>query len=851
MLWSTWLSLNPKQFERRLRRRLSRPVSHKDFISLYNNLSSLAAQHPERVVALSTAIANLLGVLGHVRDALLFWELTARASVVSGKLDGTFDALRRMIDLDSGEATRDIVLEIADASAKDPDRFGSSLDQRPRVLAAASRIFQHYGDMEQVARLHLQAAALYSRGGASQAAYRSIVDAEDIARETGSLRLLAEVYGVAVSTACEEGDPEWAVGAAERALAVWESIGEPPPAALLCNLGVSRMRLDQHEIAASNLRAALAAAVDESFAPVVRTNLAACLRAGGDLDGAWTTALEARNGLAGDCDPEHRLELALVTARIAGERHQTCDLIENIVDACHLLDYVLQDTLRLHHRRGIRERYVPRIEGLLRALPRTGPADQILLPIATVRSNSLGDWLSILSWADTVRADARVGPSDKAAIAAAISALRDFGAPHLFGYREKYDDAWSPMNRGCAWDNLSSLAAQIELEDLELPISTANLDLVVDRCRRRLHEGHCLMALTYSGHSAILWCLIGERYLCAHLPLGMLRDWKIAVLAHAGNEISREAFDGRIIALLDEAWAAVEPLLDAVSNASAQSIRFIQDFSDSLPLTALVMRHGVLAERMAEGEFHVRIVPALYDSDERELSSPSVLAVTDATEDLLLSNFEGRMFANAVEAAALSEVDAANESELQRLLGQADIVVISTHSSPLHIYTDPYFARMGAPSGGHLIGVETLQMFAPDLTASLVLLNTCHSGSGSARNFQHRFRTSDLVTYPALLTLNRRATISAGAWRTSDTVAFLHTRMVADALRAGHKPSYAIGVAIGRLPRLTKSQAIEMLSAIPDLAVRSAAVERLARAPERGLFSQPYVSGGIAVHGLL
>ena len=160
---------------------------------------------------------------------------------------------------------------------RDPDWFGVSLEINGRgYLPPRRRCFT--GLLEQVARLHLQAAAVYSRHGASQAAYRSIVDAENIAHEIGSPRLLAEAYGMATSTACEEGDPNWAIGAAERAISVWKEIGESPPAELLSNLGVARMRLGQHEEAATDLRGALAAASDQRLASTIRTNccLSAC-----------------------------------------------------------------------------------------------------------------------------------------------------------------------------------------------------------------------------------------------------------------------------------------------------------------------------------------------------------------------------------------------------------------------------------------------------------------------------------------------------------------------------------------------------------------------------------------------
>jgi hypothetical protein len=70
-------------------------------------------------------------------------------------------------------------------------------------------------------------------------------------------------------------------------------------------------------------------------------------------------------------------------------------------------------------------------------------------------------------------------------------------------------------------------------------------------------------------------------------------------------------------------------------------------------------------------------------------------------------------------------------------------------------------------------------------------------------------------------------------------------------LGKGLPPSVAMSRAIARLPRLTRTQALVMLARVASEPDRAAAEERLGAAPDLGLFSEPYVSGGYAVHGLL
>jgi tetratricopeptide (TPR) repeat protein len=851
MDWSEWVELSPDEFSARLTPEIYATTTASDWIDLYNALIVRAAGDAIRIAKIAQATAEALRAHDNAFGSLLFWELLARTSFETGSLEQCVTALNQMIELDTSEESKDEILELARAVGRDADNFGSSLDQRPRVYAAVMEILEHYGLREEIARLHLEAAALYSRHGASQAAYRSIVDAEHIAHELEEPRLLADVYGIAVSTAIEETDHEWAIGTGDSALAVWQSLGKDPPSSLLSNLGVAHMRVGNFPKGAAHMRAALAASDNPVLSSAIRINLAACLRSAGEVEEAWDVVLQAEEILAEDNDPERRLEFALIAARIAAERESGADLARLLNDAARHLDYALKDILRLHHRRGVRERFVPRIEGLLGAIPAEGSSEDILSSIISIRANALGDWLSILDWSVAIETNEVGGDDDRKAISSCLLRLRSFGAPHLFGYREKYDDAWNPMPGGNLWDELSAIAAPLERAGVPLPTSSMNLDAKLNLCRARLDEGHAIVAFTHVEEDVILWCLMRERYRSARIPRESFQNWRRAVLGHAAAAIDRTAFDREIRDLFDAIWAVAEPIFNDIADQELSSIRYLQDFSDSLPITGLALRHPKLAERMAKGDFQVRIVPALYAGAEAPLNHPSIVSIVSEADALLLSSCEAPCFAHAIAEASFEALSADPENAQSPAMRDADVILVSTHSSPLAFYTDAYFAKMGSPDGRHPISVERLQRFAPDMNAALVLLNACHSGAGVARNFQQIFRTSDLVTFPALFTLNRRAIVSAGAWKMSDTVSFLHSQLVADALAEGHLPAAALASSIARLPRMSRDEAITYLDRIENVSVRKQSAERLANAPLQGLFSAPYVSGGLAVHGLL
>lgn len=210
---------------------------------------------------------------------------------------------------------------------------------------------------------------------------------------------MARCYSVAVIVACEELDFRWAIGVGEQALDIYRSIELEVPANLFSNLGVAHMNLDETTLAISYFNRALACSGTSVTGEVgIRVNLSTCLRRDNQLlqVESMLMAAEAIGGL--EDHPEQALELALSAAKLAIAKGDISSLTQRLQIASKKLDHLLSYALRLHYRRGVRERYITRFEVLLRSLPASGPAESSLLPIVSTRGNSMGDWLAILSW---------------------------------------------------------------------------------------------------------------------------------------------------------------------------------------------------------------------------------------------------------------------------------------------------------------------------------------------------------------------------------------------------------------------------------------------------------------------
>lgn len=821
-------------------------------IKVYNALISHVVDQAVKVARLAEVAVGVYSDAGKDEETILYLELQTRALLCEQELDEAVLLVQRIV-LINHAASEPTVLELADDILNSKDSYGVSVDQRPRILARVAQLIERYGQQNRVVDIYLEAASLYSSHGAFQPAYRCLEHAEKVANSLGSLELKARCYSILMSVACEENDYSRGVKIGKLAIDAYKELSQECPAILLGNLGLAFMNLDDEEQAIGYFEQALLSAdCTDHVAISLRCNLSICFRRSGRLDETETMLALAESTPTADAQNRERLlEISLSGAKLAVERMDAPALIQRLHDATNHLDRILSDVLRLHHRRGIRERYITRIEGLLQALPSTGSTDDVLLPLIATRGNAMGDWLTILNWASNVRNSRSVPDEIILQLDNTLQRLREIGAPHLYGFRELSDDAWSFFNTASVWDHLSHIAAMIHSFSKDRPLDRANAQHQSALCFTRLEAGHCLMVMTYAGEAALLWCFIGNHYKRISIPLSLILEWCTAKVDYAQQLMSMSGFSSALNKLIRSLAPSLDGLFLDIAEAGCKSVRFIEDCFNDLPLTEFALRNSELCTRMAEGEFEVRMVPALIETKEAEGPIVSTAAIVDPRESLLLALYESQAFTQAASLAPATLLESNGYADLEEILGKYDALIVSTHGHSLSFFSDAYLANLGTSENPHPINVAAMQVAAPNLQLRLALLNTCFSGTRSSRNIEKRFRTSDTVALPNLFLLNRIAIALASMWRISDTACFTLTYYVGEGLKLGLEPSAAVTSAVAKVRMSTRTSVTNILKNNLPESLLAQALERISAAPDEGMFSSAYATAGFTIHGLL
>jgi tetratricopeptide (TPR) repeat protein len=653
-------------------------------IDVYNALIGSAQDSPFQVARLAEVAVEIYSSSGQKDETILYLELQVRALLGAQNLDRAMLLVERIACIDHG-ASEPTVLELAEDILSSKDSFGISIDQRPRVLAQIARLIQRYGQQEKVVQLYFDAASLYSSHGAFQPAYCCLDDAEEIVNSLDSLALKARYYTMLMSVGCEENDYNAGVAAGELAINAYQALDEDCPAILLGNLGVAYMNIGEESRAIGYFEQVLASTdLTDHMAVTLRSNLSICLRRCGRLVEAETVLAAAEAALRDDIhNVEGLLEISLSGAKLAVERKNTPLLIKRLQDASYHLDRILSDILRLHHRRGIRERYITRIEGLLHELPARGNVTDALLPIIATRGNAMGDWLTILGWASDASKSWPASDETIQQLNNALQSIRQLGAPHLYGLRENADDAWNVFNEVRAWDDLSNIAAIIHSQSSTRPLDNATAQHRSALCLSRIAAGHCIMIMTYAGETAMLWYFLGDQYKRISIPFIKLADWHVAQIDYAQQFLSRSGFTSALNTLISSLAPLLDTVFSDIAGAECKSVRFIEDCFNDVPLIEFALRNSELCAQMAEGKFEVRMVPAAIEPKEVEGPLLTTAAIVDCTGDLLLAPYESTAFTQAAGLAPTALMDVDGHADLEDLIGKYDALIVSTHGNSL------------------------------------------------------------------------------------------------------------------------------------------------------------------------
>jgi tetratricopeptide (TPR) repeat protein len=745
------------------------------------------------------------------------------ASCMAGDTERARRYLELLVDLTIESGTDPAALSAAE-NVRRLLPGNAKADHVPNILYELVRLYRHLGQFNKAIENLIVVAYLFADFGAFQTAYRSLAEAEDLARDNRLLQEYADVVSTLYSLCLLEGDHDHAQKIWPTLKQKYVELAKPVPTHLAVNRATLLFQTGDPSAARGAFEEALAdiEPSDESGRSKILINLSACLRELGKHALSDARMAEARRLMETfeEIDPEHWLEADLIATKNAVVTRNFAEAALRLNRVAKSLDAGVALVEKLHYRRGFRERYIPRIEGLLASLPSSGPAADVILVVAATRANRVSDWLYFLEWAETLAA--KLSPEEKVELEELVDQLAGHGSPHLFGYLEKYDDPMSAMQMPDPWRDIAEYADKASARHgVKRPFQNATSERIAEILIARLGEGYAVLVnMVTADHKMLL--LIGDQYVLCDLPEVETKAFLGALELHRHEPDQTKALGVSVGAYQSALLRTLAPVLSELAVESCKGVIFIPDGWNLTPINLVMIGDQKIRARMAAGEFEIRTCVALYPAQRRAIPLQSCVGVIETDSGLRYDRADIAGFFTGLGATGTLLEDP-TWSAFAAAMSLTDALVLSHHGASVDLFLDPFFADMAGPYRETAMNLRSLQGEAFRWPHRLAVLGTCHSGGLVNRNYQSRFSSHDLMGFPTVFLLNRRSEVLAASWAILDRFNLLFTTLFAPLLQEAH-PSQAASAALARLFELPEEKLSELIQRIFSADAQSGAV---------------------------
>lgn len=831
-------------FEEDLRAIFARGESDEVLIVALDKYQDCIESASDLSAACARRAIKVFGEFGRAEPAGFAWNLLVCAVAIERNWEQLVSDLAAAVD-HSLETGASVGVGIAVQNAVGILRSQSDAREHlPRIVAIAERFFARFPDPDVHVDMLCDVAISYAAFRAFQPAYRAAGRAEFIAKDDKSLPLRARALETGFTVALEEDDFETALKWGKTLFKMYRYVKGGAPFRFIGNYAMALMNTGKYSTAIRMYERALKGpALPPLEEGALLVNLSVCYRKEGRHDDA-ARALERVRG-AGAGNPELEIELELVSANNAAALGDGREVLVRTRAAAERMSAYLASATRLHYRRGMREAFLPRIEKLLLSIPAEGDADDLIAIVAECRSGLASDWLGLREWTRDVLSNNSIAAEDRAALEEAMDAIRNFGAPFLYGFREKYDDALDalPEMGTQPWDAFANVLVRLSERGIKDPYQHASGRRLTELLRRQVARGAWIFVAICPGGDHIL--VIGSgRYRRIALPAELLKNWWIGLDEYCAQRISRVELAGTIKSAVEGIQAALASAFDDACASAIREFWFLPNALDAIPFHAAALAHARVRDRMKAGELQVWCAPILYPGDERSLELRAALAVLEPAGNLPLAKAELNGVRTNLPDARLTEIFADAVVDFGQAMVNTDLLLVASHAVPLSRFTDPFFASMGGGQVSHCISFASLQYEAERWPCQVAILNACHSGASKAGNYQRNFKTHDLASYPVALMLNRRAAVAAAAWPTLESASCLFTHLFLQRIRKeGVGTAFAQAMAVMSSMSGSEANGLMRNAGVPNEDLKRDAVIE-------DMLHHPYCYGTFQLYGL-
>lgn len=690
-------------------------------------------------------------------------------------------------------------------------------------------VLQFYDYVEDAVKNMCSCAFLFADAGEFQAAYRILHDANTYAAERKCIEAIVMTLETQGDVCIHEGDYATALIDMKKAVNILESTNMALPTSLRANMALAEYRIGNYDKAKKVYESILEECEQKNYEWwQVKFNKMLCdLRIYKDTD---KICLELK-------ELEERLDLVTYEeiaeyCFIAAEVFLEVDEEKTVLylnQAVELIERIINENVRLHYRRGVREKYVVRFKRILAKMKNTCQMQEELITVLVfLKINMMAEWLALREFINNTDF---LGADEKVKAENIVRRMEREGIPILYGFFEKYDDPFEEcgpfedrdsINK--MWNDLAELLSRndIAVECLYESVSSQSITKNILSSKKDIYifieccqQGAMIWFNNENIEEKVLW---DRECLCEYIEKYTLFQRK---------EISRGEFGKVIAENIIRLKSSLQPVFNQVEVNDEVKIHFLADYlTSSFPFVSVFIDSDSIKEKIDRNQLEFVVNPILYKRNKVRRDCLDIEFVEYHEENLV--------FQEAEYEALLSKFNVARwqcRDWIEKKKHDETIIHISSHGLPIERYTDPVFANVRGDEHNTSISILGIEDIATNADYDFVCINCCYGGEFSNRNFFREFKTNELIGYNTAFMLNGKAAVVAPKWPVMDLVALFFTELLYQNLLA--KGDYSKGYikTLNQLYNLDIADCKDIANKISNDKARKKVLSTLERCP--------------------
>ena len=761
-------------------------------------------------------------------------------------------------------------------------------DEYLELLNVEVSFFRHFKKFDECIDRMLKAANIFLSVGAFQSAYRILSEAKAVALENKLINRQTEILENVALVAFFENDFNYAEIYFKKAIELFKFLKKDIPKTLLFNLATAKMNINKNSEAMRLFRYLYKSnMISMGLNLKCLLNMAICERKSGNLKEAVIYINNVLESFQEIESLEEKIELCLTAAKIFQLSNQHIKSIQYTKKAVYIIEEQLNEYSRLHYRRGIRENYIKRFRDIIVNFPSNGDIDTILEVIIFTKLNIYSDWFSFLNWYERVLERMDLPEVIKDEITENLQKLMNFGAPVLYGFREKYDDPFeTPLNTHSflkeaayhiPWQNLNlTIKKVLKHTKMNTPYQDSKVDVLAEIVRKKLSDKSYLLFFYTTKDYIYIIRLFEQKYIMYKFSSKIVLDFTDKLEDYRNKKLGFDKFVRQLNKFTKFLDDNLKEIFKDILDCKPKKIIILNNqFTISIPIIGCLISNDDTRDFLKK-EVEILCCPVLFPSLNKEILYNNFVGIVQDNSDLQLAESEIKNIMNILKPSnpdilyidntdpddykrTLKKSDdfirtlknAQKKSEdLIQTIKKADIIHFSTHGTPIGNFTDPSFASIPGTMSDNNLSFDMIQSHIWTFKYNSVFLNICDSHDIANHNLFKFFDTNEMISYSSTFLLNRKSSIISTLWSVKDILSFFYSYLYYKNLALGLKPSYAYLKATIGLYELNKNECLNILDSIENEILRNKKKNIMKNCPAHP-FRNIYSYGAYTISGLL